>query len=436
MKTFFKGVYRFIISTQLTIWLIIVLIFFMILGTIFPQGGSLEDYIAAFGHKAFMRIAPLGVLDIFHSWYFITTGIMLYLNLFLCMVHRIATGRKGQSAFGAKPSGAREIPVPGNAAAVREGLKRRGYHYRIAHEDNQVLSLFAWRGLPKRFVSICFHFFIGISIFGFVISAVTKFDGSIDFEVGDVHTVPTSSGDMALYRHFRAFDPEKVEYVEVELKDYEMQYLASGMGYFPKDYVSTLVARSRDREKEMRVEVNRPLKFGGLTFFQWSYGQRFTIAAGKDTLSLEAGDEFAVHGIAGTFMTRTVYVGKLFSDSAVSAIVPNAKLYYREHGSFEEIARLVEDEPVEVMGKEMVLKDVREVSGIFYKRDDGVPLLYAGFFLFMVGMCFRIFFHSYEIRLYFDRRTRAAYVKGMSSGLASSIEREIDEISNVFTGKA
>ena len=436
MKTFFKKIYRFIRSTQLTILLLILLIFFMVLGTIFPQGGSLEEYIRAFGYRSFLRFAPFGVFDIFHSWYFIAVGVMLYLNLFLCMLHRIFVGRKRHGSFKAKPTGAREISVRGDFTSVKDGLKKRSFRFGIAYEDDHAASLIAIRGLPKRVVSTCFHLFIGISIFGFIISAVTKFDGNIDLEIGDVQAVPTSSDAMSLYRFFREFDPEKVEYIEVELKDYEMQYVPFRMGYFPKDYISTLIVRSANREKEMRVEVNRPLKFAGLTFFQWSYSQRFELAVGDDKLSLEAGDEFTVDGIAGMFMTRTVYAGKVFSDSGVSDIVPNTKLYYREQGPWEEIVKLVEDEPIEVMGKNMVLQGVKEVSGIYYKRDDGVPLLYVAFFLFMIGMCLRIFFRSYEIRLYYDKGARLAYVKGTSSGLASYIEQEIDAIQRVFAGDA
>lgn len=434
MKMFLKRIYLTLTSTHLTIILMILLIFFMVLGTIFPQGGSLEEYIQAFGKRTFLRLAPLGVLDIFHSWYFITVGVLLYLNLFLCMIHRIIVRGKENGAFRKRPTNAREIRVNGDFSSVEQHLKKRGFRYRIAHEDSKVASLFARRGLPKKAVSTFFHFFIGISIFGFLLSAVTKFDGSLDFEVGDIHTVPTSSEKMALYRYFREFDPEKVDYIEVELKDYEMQYIPTRMGYFPKDYISTLVARTQNREKELRVEVNRPLKFGGLTFYQWTYGQRFELAVGGDTLALEAGDEFSVEGMPGMFMTRSVYVGKVFSDSGVSDIMPHTKLYHRQEGSWEEIARLVEDEAVEVMGEEMMLRNVREVSGIYYRRDDGVLLLYVGFFLFMVGMCLRIFFHSYEIRLYYEKESRVAYVKGTSSGLASYIEREIDELQHIFAG--
>jgi cytochrome c biogenesis protein ResB len=359
------------------------------------------------------------------------------MNLFLGMLRRIIIGRKAQAAFKAKPSGAREIPVQGDFASVKNGLKRRGFRCRVAFEDERAASLFARRGLPKRLIYICFHLFFGISIFGFILSAMTKFDGSIDLEIGDVQSVPTSSGNMAFYRFFKEFDPERVQYVEIELRDYEMQYVPFRMGYFPKDYISTLFARSADREKEMTVEVNRPLKFAGLTFFQWSYTQRFELAVGADTLSLEGGDAFSVNGIQGKFMTRSVYVGKVFTDSGVSDLVPNGKLYHMGgSGGWEEVGKLVEDEPMEVMGKEMVMQNVREVSGIYYTRDDGVPLLYVAFFLFMVGMCLRVFFHSYEIRLFFDKSARIAYVKGKASGLATYIEREIDEIQRSFAADA
>jgi cytochrome c biogenesis protein ResB len=425
MKTFLKKAFRFVTSTQLALIMIIFLIFCMILGTVFPQGGSLDEYIKAFGHRAFVRLAPLGILDIFHAWYFIAAGIILYLNLFLGMLRRVfATARK-RSLLKTRPENAREIPVE-DFASLQKVLRKRGFRCGATYEDARCASLFAARGVPRRWTSIFYHLFFGISIFGFLISALTKFDGNIDLEIGDVHTVPTSSDAMALYRIFREYDPESVKYVEVELKDYEMQYLPTRMGYFPKDYISTLVVRSAQKEKEMCVEVNRPLKFAGLTFFQWSYGQRFELEAGEETLSLEAGDAFTIDGIAGRFRTRTVFTGEVFTDSGVEDIVPYTKLLHSEGNEWQEVAELVLDEPVQVMGRNMVLRNVKEVSGIHYVRDDGVPLLSIGFLLFMVGLCLRVFAHSYEILLFYDKGNRRAYVKGTASGIGRSIECEVD----------
>ncbi|GAH88954.1 unnamed protein product, partial [marine sediment metagenome] len=65
------------------------------------------------------------------------------------------------------------------------------------------------------------------------------------------------------------------------------------------------------------------------------------------------------------------------------------------------LEKLVLDEPIPVMGKNMVLRNVKEESGIYYKRDDGVPLLYVSFLFFMIGLFMRVFFPTYEIRLFY-----------------------------------
>ncbi|MCK4576424.1 cytochrome c biogenesis protein ResB [candidate division WOR-3 bacterium] len=430
MKKFFKTLYRLLTSTKLTIIILFVLIFFMLLGTILPQGGTSEEYIRAFGTTLHSKLAPFGVLDIFHSWYFITAGILLYINLFLGTLKGFLLERRKTALLIDKPRGAMAISVAGGFSAVEDALKKRGFRYRKLIDDDNATAVIGVRGLRKRYVSLFFHFFLGISIIGFVLSAMTKFDGYIDFKIGDKEDIPLSSQDMGVYRVFKEFNPDKVDKMEVELKNYEMEYILVNERYFPKDYKSTLIARYNGMEKMKVVEVNRPLKLKGLTLYQMGYSQRFDLDVGDSILHLEAGESFSIDGIDGMFLIRTIYAGKLFEGEEVIDIVPNTKLYYRgmDGPGWENIAKLTVDEPVTVMGKSLVLRNVKEVSGIYYKRDDGVPLLYISFFLFLVGMFVRIFFPCYELRLFYDKKEQTAYMKGTASGVAAYIDREINEI--------
>lgn len=437
MKELFRKFYKLLTSTKLTLTVLFILIFFMLLGTLFPQGGTHDEYVKAFGLKMYLRLAPLGVFDIFHSWYFITAAIVLYINLFLCILRGYLIERKKLISFKGKPRGAREITLNVDSSHVEEVLKERRFRYKKVLEDEKGFFLTGVRGIRRRFLSIFFHFFLGISIVGFLLSALTKFDGYIDFEIGDKKLIPRQSGEMGIYKKFRTFNPENVDKIEVELKDYEMEYIWFKDYYYPKDYKSTLIARYKGKEKMRTIEVNSPLRFKGLTLYQSGYGQKFDIEVEDTVVHLSSGSIFNVKGIEGSFKIRTVYVGKLFRDTTVSEIVPNTTIYFREgeDKKWKMLEKLVLDEPIPVMGKNMVLRNVKEESGIYYKRDDGVPLLYVSFLFFMIGLFMRVFFPTYEIRLFYDKNTKSIYVKGSCSGIAAYIEKEIDEIEKMLNLK-
>ncbi len=434
MKKFFKKLYRLLTSTKLTLITLFILIFLMFLGTILPQGGTYEEYKKAFGPALYSKLAPLGILDIFHSWYFITAGIILYLNLFLGVLRGFLLEKRKMVFLKDKPRDAREISVAGGFAAIATVLKKRRFRYRKLIDDEKCAFVFGARGLRRRYVSLFFHFFLGVSIIGFTLSAMTKFDGEIDLKIGDKEDIFLSSKDMGVYRIFRTFNPDRVDKIELELKNYEMEYVLIKDRYFPKDYKSTLIVRYNGVEKTKLVEVNKPLKFKGMTLYQMGYSQVFDIDIGDAILHLEAGKNFSIDGIEGMFLIRSVYAGKLFTEEEVIDIVPNTKLYYRDMdgAGWENIAKLIADEPAMVMGKSLILCNVKEVSGIYYKRDDGVPLLYVSFFFFMVGIFARVLFPAYELRLFYDKKEHVAYVKGTGSGVGADIDRQIDEIEKML----
>ena len=437
MKELFRKFYRLLTSTKLTLTVLFILVFFMLLGTLFPQGGTYNEYVKAFGLRMYLRLAPLGVFDIFHSWYFITAAIVLYISLFLCTLRGYLIERKKLISFKGKPRGAREITLNVDFTHVEDVLKKRRFRYKKIPEDENGFSLTGVRGIRRRYLSIFFHFFLGISIVGFVLSALTRFDGYIDFEIGDKKFIPRQSEEMGIYKKFKTLNPEYVDKIEVELKDYKMEYIWHKDDYYPKDYKSTLIARFKGREKMRIIEVNKPLRFKGLTLFQFGYSQKFDVEVEDTVFHLSSGNIFNVNGIDGSFKIRTVYIGKLFRDTTVSEIIPNAKIYFRESNDkkWKMIERLVLDKSVPVMGKNMVLRNVKEVSGIYYKRDDGVPMLYVSFLFFMIGLFMRVFFPTYEIRLFYDKKTKNIYIEGSCSGIAAYIENEIDGIEKMLNLK-
>jgi len=408
----------------------------MFLGTLFPQGGTYEELENAFGTSLYLKFAPLGLFNIFHSWYFITVSIVLYLNLLLCTLRGYLQERKKLTVAFGKSENERKMKVEGGFSMIEGVLRDRKYRFKKIWTRDKDVSLVGVKGMRRRFVSIYYHFFLAVTIVGFLISAFTRFDGFISMEVGDKRKIPRQSEEMGIYKKFMKLDKEKVDSVEVELSNYEMEYVWFKNDYYPKDYKSTLAVSYKNSKKLRTIEVNKPLTFKGLTLYQMDYTQNFDVSIDDTMVHLSSGKKFTIDGIKGSFKINTVYVGRLFTDENVSEIVPNCKLYYlgEEGKKYKKIGNLILDKSVTVMGRGMILKNTREVSGIYYRRDNGVPVLYISFLFFTVGLFLRVFFPTYEIRVRYEKSTHEVSLTGTGSGLAAYIDEEIDEILRSLKG--
>ncbi|TET24238.1 MAG: hypothetical protein E3J78_01475 [Candidatus Cloacimonadota bacterium] len=435
MKEFIKKFYGLLTSTKLTLVVLFILVFFMFIGTLFPQGGTYQEYVTVFGKSLYLRLFPFGIFKIFHSWYFITAAVTLYINLLLCSLRGFIIERKKLRLGFEKPIGATEIKLLDNFSSVEDTLKRRGFRFVRIHDDENSISLRALKGMRRRFLSMYYHFFLAITLFGFLLSAFTRFDGIEYFKNGETKYVPRQSKEMGFYKRFANFDTEKVDSIGVTMEEYIMEYIWYKDGYYPKDYKSVLVTQFNGKERKRTIEVNRPLKFKGLTFYQMDYKQDFQIELEDTLLELTSSTPFTIQGIDGSFMIKNVYVGKLFSDDgSITDIIPNAKIYFRmtKEDKWEKQGKLILDESISIMWKDIILRNVTEVSGIYYRRDDGVLLLYISFIFFMLGLFLRVFLPTYEMKLFYDKASQNIYVKGTSSGISAYIDKEIEEIETLL----
>lgn len=86
-----KFLYSILSSIWLTIALFLVFFLLCLLGTLFPQGVSLEEYKSAGGKFLFLA-EKIGVLDIFHSKWIFLASLLLLVNLLLCNLERARKG--------------------------------------------------------------------------------------------------------------------------------------------------------------------------------------------------------------------------------------------------------------------------------------------------------------------------------------------------------
>ena len=83
-----KRIWRFFCSIKLALTLLVLITIASIIGTLIPQGLTLDEYIRGYGKTLYNLFAVLGFVDIYHTWWFILLLSLLGLNLLICSLDR------------------------------------------------------------------------------------------------------------------------------------------------------------------------------------------------------------------------------------------------------------------------------------------------------------------------------------------------------------
>ncbi|MFH1864780.1 MAG: cytochrome c biogenesis protein ResB, partial [Candidatus Eisenbacteria bacterium] len=337
----FVWIGRELTRIRLTVWLLIVMWVTMVVGSIFPQGYGPETYIESWGEAKYELFSRFGLLNLFHSKYFLALGLILLLNLVFCSVIRWMRRGGGGMAFG-PPSHARTLTLAGGgAAAAKKTLVAGGY--KILSESDEAIT--ARRGPWPEGVSLLYHLGMGVAIVGFILSALFSFEGDVTLYPGEPERVPTVSADTG-FHGFTHGDADTLlpddRYVELTLKEfitewelYKNEVNPDGK-YYPKDWMSDLAIVDDDgASSEKMVEVNRPLRVSGLTFYQMAYEQEFDVVVSAGGVEVErvranAYVPFTLDSIGGMFFPGTMRVGTLYEKyQETRPVVPHVTLSWQ-----------------------------------------------------------------------------------------------------------
>ncbi len=405
-----RSILRYVVTTKFTVVLLSLLIIGMFLGTLFPQGGTPGQYREAFGDSWYKILSSPGLFNIFHSWWFIGLAIVLLANLIAGNIYALWVEHQRdknpmKSGTEIKVSPERLENVTGIFGQMGFRCKQIGDTFFVAR-----------KGVAQRPILFAFHLCLALLAVGFILSATSRFDDMVYLREGETKRIPYAERDS----------------LDMTLEKFDMEYVWLHERYFPKDYKSTLSLSTGQRQI---VEVNKPLKYRGLTIYQMDYEQRFDLVVGDTTISVVPREVFTIPGLGGEFRTGTVYLGTLFRDNERHAIVPNAKLYLLETpegpptmGRGKEIGELVLGEPFEFQNTVLEMHNAAAISGLFYRKDTGYPIVFYALILFMLGLFVRVLFPSYTLRVYVDQVAGAFYVVGKASGIAADLELLIDRV--------
>jgi cytochrome c biogenesis protein len=282
-KPWYDPLLNFFSSVHVAVVILILLATISIIGTVLQQqnigdvGDNMRLYQQFFGdagkaQRAFEISERIGFFHLYQTWYFYLLLGLLSTSLTVCSLRRLPQTWRimarpkvelEESGFKASPNRRAvtlRVPAAEAAGAIAERLRAGGFALRTAERDG-ARYFFGQKGAYSRLGIYVVHFSIIMIFAGGLLGSIYGYKGYMQITEGE-------STDRFMLR-----GEEKWQTLpfQVRCDDFNVEYYPGGGR--PKDYNSVLTVIDGGREvlKE-KIEVNSPLKYAGVWFYQSSYG--------------------------------------------------------------------------------------------------------------------------------------------------------------------
>jgi cytochrome c biogenesis protein len=267
-------------------FLLISLAILSIIGTIIPQGTVPPEYLASISPAKHQLYKALGFFDMYHSWWFVLLLYMLTMNLVACSIKRlphiwkIISEPKLVMDSGLEQSLSNKISFKnsGKPEQLKEKLAEflsSEFSRPVATEADGGWHLFAqktpWCRLSVYFV----HLSVIIIFIGSMIGSLFGYKGFVNILEGESVSTVMGRSEKDINLGFA-----------VRCEQFSVELYKNGA---PKEFKSILTILENGKPvpdyTNVRVIVNDPLTYKGITFYQSSYGNAgnyFFTASGMD----------------------------------------------------------------------------------------------------------------------------------------------------------
>jgi cytochrome c biogenesis protein len=361
MEKLFKDVLGVFLSIKTTIFLLVVIASVSITGTLIPQQKEVDEYVFHYGETLYQLFDLFGLSNVFGSWWFRLLLVLLMVNLVACSTSRVPRflAQKGLTK--------------------REWVGRLGPHLT--------------------------HFSLIVILAGSLIGNIWGFKGYVNIPQGEAASAVAVRG---------SHQPLDLNFA-IRCDRFEVSYYPGSQT--PKEYLSDLVVTENGREVlKKTIQVNDPLKFKGISFYQSSYGfippkpgeskaELEIIPKGNGSegfrLKIAEGETREIPGtnhrvqfvsfvpdFALDKENRIISKSEQPNNPAVQVnIFQNGKLSFKGwsflkfpdfHGSKDDTYRV----------KLLDYSGGRPYTGLQVVKDPGVWVVWTGFGLLIIGLCF------------------------------------------------
>jgi cytochrome c biogenesis protein len=509
-KSLVDRVWDFFTSVKLAIVVFSLIALTSIVGTIIEQQAAPEKNIEViskfFGKSAaptlYTVFDAMGFMDMYHSWWFVTLLMLFAANLLICSLDRfprIWSAAKAplnpiedEHLRGAPIK--REVVLKGGhekaKGIVQRAVKSIGFKV-SEHKEPHGYQLYGQRGNYSRLGVLVTHLSIIVILAGAIIGIFFGFNGYIPLPEGSsIGTIVTRSGNLSpdeeteqriirnaiyLARDNLAMAASRLGVKEDHLRarmrrlgikplgfsvrcdDFDVEFY--GDSDMPKEYSSVLTVIENGKEVlTKRIEVNNPLKYRGVTFYQNSFGtlsdesyflfiMKATSSTGAtETFSIPQGGKFV---IPGTKIEATVedYSPALAFDQGGKSFTYSDKMtnpaveLLIDDGANTSHKWVLKRFPFTWRlndGNSVELVDIwrSQFTGLSVRDDPGVWIVYLGCITMAIGL-YVAFFMSHRkiwVRVSEEKGGAKVLVGGYASKNREAFERKIDKLVSLLEG--
>ncbi len=404
----------------------------------------------SFAPTAYRVLDSLGFMNMYQSWWFIALLLIFAANIVICSLDRLPKiwnmikepiKPVPQDVLNAMPI-KREIllktGIDKAKEAVEAELKKIGYKASVSQEPDGI-QLYAEKGRYSRLGVYATHLSILLILIGAVVGIFFGFNGFLNLLEG-------TSSDVA----YIGREKEIPLGFQIKCDDFDVQFY--GKTDRPKEFSSWLTIIDNGREVvKKQIEVNAPLKYKGITFYQSSYGFwanenalfKFSLVSSdgkREDVMLKFGESFTMPG--------TNITGKISDFSPALKMDASGKPYtyaemmhnpavyitFSENGEFKYRTWILSRYPQSWRIPDGVVefKDFwgSQYTGLQVRRDPGVWIVYLGSIIMTVGL-YASFFMSHAriwVMLKDDKKNTKVSVSASINKNRVSLEEKIEKV--------
>jgi cytochrome c biogenesis protein len=411
-KSFFSILYDFFRSLKLTIFVLILLAVVSIIGTLITQNAARQDYIQRYGAGLYDVLDFFGLFDMYHSWWFSAILLLLVINLIACSLQRFPgvwkqVFRRADEA-GLDNSMLKILPYvekvkisnpanPKTAEKIQKCIKKR-FRTQQRTETESNVTFFSEKGRFSRLGVYITHLSLLIILVGGLIGSLYGYKGFVNILEGQ-------SVDHFYLRGKNADLPKPLPF-KVRCDDFSITYYDSQKAErHVKEYTSLLAIIENGKEVlKKTVQVNHPLHYQGLAFYQSSYGAFNTITLGiqrkngKEKRLLEAGEGDTVQVPEMNALIQVIsyapQVHNLGEGVQVALLTPGQppRAFWVIKGLSKVEQRMGEEFAISFEGVA-----TKEYTGLQVTKDPGVWVVWVGCGLMILGFIVSFFFSHQRV---------------------------------------
>lgn len=411
-----QKLFRLIADLRFSIFILLLISFFSIAGTIIEQDQSIESYKInypltnpVFGILTWDRILQFGLDHVYKTWWFFLLiflfGSSLIFCTFLQQLPSLKIARRCQFFRTTQQFYRLKISTILNSLSFHKILLRiKNKDYSIFQQKN---IIYCYKGLSGRIAPILVHFSMILILLGTIVGSLFGFKAqeiipkTESFHIQNV----LSNGQLTT-----------IPNISARINDFWITYTKNKtVAQFYSD-ISILSNKGNEIDRKT-ISVNYPLIYKGVYYYQtdWNLiGLRFQNLTNENI-------EWPLTNIASnsTKIWLTYISNNNSLDKGIIAIVDNLEGYcsiYNETGQFLGNLELNE---TDTFDQKITLSEIISSTGLQIKQDTGIPIIYSGFFFLMISTLVSYITYS---QIWIIQKDKEIFIGGTTNRAAFDFE--------------